>query len=173
MSSHSALAVVWQQLPVVDVPLPLGSRTVCGLTYQLLISHNCISQLIELVLLYSPDTDHTENVSSIIVCFFIAGETACPQSCSLGMAVVLSPVTWHWVSLSHCALLKLIRPEQPIGVSPFRLSMGREYVGVASASTAPAHKLLVVSSYVWVGADSFTMSSHSFLESWQKIWLLA
>jgi hypothetical protein len=35
-------AVVWQRLPTADVPLTLGSRTVTGLTYQLLTAtvHN-------------------------------------------------------------------------------------------------------------------------------------
>jgi hypothetical protein len=35
-SSQSSLAVVWQRLPTVDVPLPLGSRPVPGLSYKLL-----------------------------------------------------------------------------------------------------------------------------------------
>jgi hypothetical protein len=53
--------------------------------------------------LNSPSTDPTENVSSIIACFLVTGET-CPQSCSLAMAVVLSliyaAVTWQWVYVS-------------------------------------------------------------------------
>jgi hypothetical protein len=44
-----------------------------------------------------------ENVSSIIACSLVDGET-CPQSCSLATAVVLSPVytavTWQWVFMS-------------------------------------------------------------------------
>jgi hypothetical protein len=36
MSSQSSLAVAWYRLSTADVPLPLGSRTVTGLTYQLL-----------------------------------------------------------------------------------------------------------------------------------------
>jgi hypothetical protein len=54
-----------------------------------------------LSLLHSLSTDRTENVSSIIVCSIVAGETRCPQSCSLAAAVVLLPVytavTWQWV----------------------------------------------------------------------------
>jgi hypothetical protein len=50
--------------------------------------------------LYSPGMDHTENVSFIIACSLVAGET-CPQSCSLATALVLSPVytavTCQWV----------------------------------------------------------------------------
>jgi hypothetical protein len=46
-----------------DVPLPLCSRTVTGLSYQLLISHNCNSLLV----LVSPSTELAENVSSIFV----------------------------------------------------------------------------------------------------------
>jgi hypothetical protein len=57
--------------------------------------------------LYSPGTDHTENVSSIIACSLISGET-CPQTCSLATAVVLSPVyaavTWRWVYMKVCEL---------------------------------------------------------------------
>jgi hypothetical protein len=34
--THVFTAVAWQRLPYVDVPLPLGSRTVRGLSYQLL-----------------------------------------------------------------------------------------------------------------------------------------
>jgi hypothetical protein len=41
---------------------------------------------------HRPGTDSTENVSSITACYFVAGETACPQSCSVATAVVLSPV---------------------------------------------------------------------------------
>jgi hypothetical protein len=43
-SSQSAL----QQLPMADVSLPLCFRTVTGLSYQLLTSHNCNSQLTQL-----------------------------------------------------------------------------------------------------------------------------
>jgi hypothetical protein len=50
--------------------------------------------------LYSPGTDRIENVSSIIAGSHIAGETTCPQSCSLATTVLLSPVytavTWQW-----------------------------------------------------------------------------
>jgi hypothetical protein len=55
--------------------------------------------------LYSPGTDHTENVSSIIACSLVAGETKCPQSCSLATASVLSPVytvvAWQQVYVSQ------------------------------------------------------------------------
>jgi hypothetical protein len=50
--------------------------------------------------LYSFGRDGTENTASIIPCSLVAAET-CPQSCSLAMAVILSPdytaVTWQWV----------------------------------------------------------------------------
>jgi hypothetical protein len=45
MCSKSSLAVAWQRFPTADGPLPLGSRTVPGLSYHLLTSHNCSSQL--------------------------------------------------------------------------------------------------------------------------------
>jgi hypothetical protein len=55
--------------------------------------------------LYSPGMDLTENVSSIIACTHIAGETTCPQSCSLVTAIVVSPVytavTWQWVCIQY------------------------------------------------------------------------
>jgi hypothetical protein len=55
--------------------------------------------------LYSPSTDHTENIPLTIACSLIAGETTCPQSCFLAMGVVLLPVytavTWQWVYMSH------------------------------------------------------------------------
>jgi hypothetical protein len=35
---------------------------------------------------YNPGTDRIENVSSIFACFFIAGDTLCPQDCSLATA---------------------------------------------------------------------------------------
>jgi hypothetical protein len=48
--------------------------------------------------------DRTENVSSVIASSPVAGET-CPSSCSLAVAVVLSPVytavTWQWVYMSQ------------------------------------------------------------------------
>jgi hypothetical protein len=56
--------------------------------------------------LCSPGTDRTENISSIIACSLVAGETACPQNCSLATAVVLSPVytavTWQWDRAGWC-----------------------------------------------------------------------
>jgi uncharacterized membrane protein YphA (DoxX/SURF4 family) len=46
----------------------------------------------------------TEIVSAIIACSLVAVET-CPKSCSLGTAVILSPVyvavTWQWVYMSE------------------------------------------------------------------------
>jgi hypothetical protein len=49
--------------------------------------------------------DLTENVSSIIVCSLVEGESKCPQSCSLATAAVLSPVytavTWQCVYMSQ------------------------------------------------------------------------
>jgi hypothetical protein len=66
------------------------------------------TQLIQsnyLVLVICPGTDRTENVSSIIACSLVAGETTCPQSCSIAMAIVLSPVytavTWQRVFMSQ------------------------------------------------------------------------
>jgi hypothetical protein len=57
--------------------------------------------------LYSPGTDRTENISSIIACSLVAGET-CPQSCSLAKSVVLSPVytavTRQWVYMLQYVL---------------------------------------------------------------------
>jgi hypothetical protein len=48
-------------------------------------SSNCRPKTEHVLVLYSPGTDHTENV-----CSLVAGKTTCPQSCSLtGM---LSPV---------------------------------------------------------------------------------
>jgi hypothetical protein len=65
--------------------------------------------LVELLALvirsYSPGTNHTEDSSSIIACSLVAGETTCPESCSLATAVVLSPVytavTWQLVYMSQ------------------------------------------------------------------------
>jgi hypothetical protein len=96
-SSQSSLAVAWYRLPTADVPLTLGSRTRPGLSYQLLMSHYCNSQLTQpkysyWSLIHSPGKDRTENVSSIIACSLVAGETARSQSCSLVTAVILSPV---------------------------------------------------------------------------------
>jgi hypothetical protein len=55
--------------------------------------------------LYSPDTDPTETVSSIVACSLVAGVITCPQSCSLATAVLLSPfytaVTWQRVYMSQ------------------------------------------------------------------------
>jgi hypothetical protein len=74
------------------------------LSVQALQNRSCLNYQSSL---YSPGTDNTQNASSIIACFLVAGET-CPQSCSLPMAVVLSPVytavTWQWVYISqYCA----------------------------------------------------------------------
>jgi hypothetical protein len=55
--------------------------------------------------LYSPGTDHTENISSTILCSLVAGETTCTQNYFLALAVVQSPaftaVTWQWVYMSQ------------------------------------------------------------------------
>jgi hypothetical protein len=60
--------------------------------------------------LYRSSTDRTENLFSIIACSLVAGETICPQSCSLAEAVVLSPVyiacTWQRVYMSRYFDLK-------------------------------------------------------------------
>jgi hypothetical protein len=42
--------------------------------------------------LYIPGVDHAENILTFIVCCVAAGETTCPQICSIGAAVVPSPV---------------------------------------------------------------------------------
>jgi hypothetical protein len=55
--------------------------------------------------LNSVSTDRTENVSSIIACSLVGGETTCPQRSSLATVIVLSPVctavTWQWVYMLH------------------------------------------------------------------------
>jgi hypothetical protein len=53
------------------------------------LNHNSVNYFSSL---YSPGMDRTENVFSIILCCLVAGETTCPQSCSLSMAVAQSPV---------------------------------------------------------------------------------
>jgi hypothetical protein len=65
--------------------------------------------------LYSPCTDRRENVSSIIACSLVSGET-CPRSCFPATAVILSPVytavTWQCVYMSHHLLQqKMCRTE--------------------------------------------------------------
>jgi hypothetical protein len=71
-------------LPTVNNPLLPGSHP----SRLAAISHHRFS------------TDRTENDYSIIVCSLTAGDTTCPQICSLAMAIVLSPVytavTWQW-----------------------------------------------------------------------------
>jgi hypothetical protein len=52
-SSQALLAVAWYRLPTADVPLPLDSRTLPGLSYQLLNLHNCNSQLTQQKLIVS------------------------------------------------------------------------------------------------------------------------
>jgi hypothetical protein len=70
---------------------------------QLSASHNFNSQLTQHSL-YTPSTDLTENVSGIVACSLFAGETTCPESHSITVTVVLSPVytavTWQWVCMS-------------------------------------------------------------------------
>jgi hypothetical protein len=55
--------------------------------------------------IHGAGTDHTGNVSSIVACSLVAGETACPESHSLTVTVVLSPVytavTWQWLCMSQ------------------------------------------------------------------------
>jgi hypothetical protein len=48
---------------------------------------------------YSRDTNRTENVSSIIACSLVSGETKYPESCSLSTSVYRA-VTWQWVYTS-------------------------------------------------------------------------
>jgi hypothetical protein len=48
-SSQSSLAVAWQRLPNMGVSLSLGSWTLPGLSYQLVTSHNCNSQMTQLL----------------------------------------------------------------------------------------------------------------------------
>lgn len=74
-SSQSLLAVAWQWLPIVDVPIPLGFLNFSGgFSSQLVTSHNCNSRLTQPQLycqsfpLHSPGTDYTEVVSFIISC---------------------------------------------------------------------------------------------------------
>jgi hypothetical protein len=45
-----------------------------------------------LVLVIHPRTDPTENICIIIACLLVAGESKCPQRCSLEMAVILSTI---------------------------------------------------------------------------------
>jgi hypothetical protein len=89
----------------VGVPLLLGShpRRLAAISHQpptLLTADSGLSHNGNW-LLYNLGTDRTENVSSIIACSVVAGETTCLQSCSLATAVILSPVytavTWQWV----------------------------------------------------------------------------
>jgi hypothetical protein len=62
--------------------------------------------------LYSPDTDCTKNISSIIACSLAARETTCSQSCFPATAVMLSPVytavTWQCFYVSHYLLQRHI-----------------------------------------------------------------
>jgi hypothetical protein len=93
----------WDSRPyftVSDLRLPFSSPpTTRRVTVEVFdpVSTRVLSLLNYQSSLYSPITDRTENVSSIIARSLVAGET-CPQSCSLATAVVLSPVytavTW-------------------------------------------------------------------------------
>jgi hypothetical protein len=62
-------------------------------------------KILPLALHTNPDTDRTENASSIIACPLVAGETTSPQSCFLATTVLLQPVyiavTWQWVYISQ------------------------------------------------------------------------
>jgi hypothetical protein len=109
--SHFRVRVPWDSRPyftVSDSRLPFSSSpTTRRVTVEVFdpASTRDGGDSTELCSLYSPGTDRTENVSSIIACPVVGGETTCPQSCSLGTVVVLSPVytavTWQWVSMSQ------------------------------------------------------------------------
>jgi hypothetical protein len=68
--------------------------------------------------------DRTENASSIIACSLVAGETKCPQSCSLVKAVVLSSVnidfTCQWVYMSHYLLFVIIHLHFPFSHTTYQ-----------------------------------------------------
>jgi hypothetical protein len=76
-SSQYSLAVAWWRLPTVDIPLPLGSRTVPGLRFKFLASHNCNAQLTQhrlkvKVTLRLPHIRHPrekEVSSNYVICF--------------------------------------------------------------------------------------------------------
>jgi hypothetical protein len=92
LTSHN----INSRLTTVDVPLLPGSRPrrLAAISQQLptlITAVSGMSRNSSWSLLYSPGTDHTEHVSSIIACSFVADKT-CLQSCSLATAVVLSPV---------------------------------------------------------------------------------
>jgi hypothetical protein len=80
----------------------MGFRTVPGLSYQPHFS--------QLELSYSPVTDRTENVSSIIACSLVAGGRTCPRSCSLATAAVLSPALYscYLTMCLHVTILCLV-----------------------------------------------------------------
>jgi hypothetical protein len=89
----------------------LGSKC-CRTCDHILLSHLRLSSLFvasyhsQGCSLYSPGTDLTKNGYSIIKCSVVAGEISCPQSCSLVIDVVLSPVytavTGLRVYMSRC-----------------------------------------------------------------------
>jgi hypothetical protein len=89
--------VAWWRFPTMIIPLLLGSchRRLVAISHQLPTLLTAIPRLSHngsWSSLYSLSTDHIENVFSITACSLIAREATCPQSCSLAMAVVLSPV---------------------------------------------------------------------------------
>jgi hypothetical protein len=73
-----------------------------------------------LALTYVNNMDHNENTSSIIACSLVAGETMCPESCSIATAVVLSPVykavTWQEVCMSHDIYNKIAKHRVTCGI---------------------------------------------------------
>jgi hypothetical protein len=82
-SPQSSLDVAWLRLPTADVPLPLGSWTLPGLSYQLHTSHNCNSQLTQQLKTKSKFYEHYNRRS---VCQSIL--VSCPQSGAQNQTVV-------------------------------------------------------------------------------------
>jgi hypothetical protein len=99
--SQSSLTVAKQRFTTVHVSIPLGFRTFFGPCYQLLTPATDSSPRCT----YSPGSDCTENVPSIIACSPVAGKTTCPQSYNPARVVILSPVyitvAWQWVCMSQ------------------------------------------------------------------------
>jgi hypothetical protein len=88
-------------------------------------------------------------------------------------------MTVSLVTYSSCQAARHIDPSlrllilSSLSVSPFLPFMGRECLEVASASTVLACKSLVVSSCIWVGTNSYTISSQSLSAAQWKTRLLA
>jgi hypothetical protein len=109
--SLSRVGVPWDSWPsftVSDLRLPFSSppttRRVTVEVFAPASTRAMVTSAILRISYYSPSTDSTENVSSIITCSPAAEET-CPQSCSLVAAVVLSPVyiavIWQRIYMSQ------------------------------------------------------------------------